>query len=264
MGGACRVSMQAAPTAAPMEQAAESPRLDLPPLTIVPMTPPIEATLRILLNSVPYLIGAAVVRHPAVGDAVQAEVGRMPWLHDRRLLNLQLPDDTLPANRAVGLDWPVPYQAEWVGVPPRLLISRLVGQDKTVGVLLGTLITREQLTAQAREALDLSCELIAAAVGSDSLATFAAIAPSQPRRLAVAPDEAEPEPQPLVVEPVSEVELEPKDEQDERDRMVVEEVARALDELTDARSIGRVLRDAVSAIAGVDGFSVALFNSVRR
>src|SRR5439155_7116085 len=88
-------------------------------------------------------------------------------------------------------------------------------------------------------------ELIAAAVGSDSLATFAAIAPSQPRRLAVAPDEAEPEPQPLVVEPVSEVELDPKDEQDERDRMVVEEVARALDELTDARSIGRVLRDAV-------------------
>jgi len=244
--------------------AAESPRLEPRPLTVIPMTPPVEATLRILLNSVPYLIGAAVVRHPAVGDAVQAEVGRMPWLHDRRLLNLQLPDDTLPANRAVVLDWPVPYQAEWVGVPPRLLISRLVGQDKTVGVLLGTLITREQLTAQAREALDLSCELIAAAVGSDSLATFAAIAPSQPRRLAVAPDEAEPEPQPLVVEPVSEVELDPKDEQDERDRMVVEEVARALDELTDARSIGRVLRDAVSAIAGVDGFSVALFNSVRR
>src|SRR5438132_607028 len=165
--------------------AAESPRLEPRPLTVIPMTPPVEATLRILLNSVPYLIGAAVVRHPAVGDAVQAEVGRMPWLHDRRLLNLQLPDDTLPANRAVVLDWPVPYQAE-------------------------------------------------------------------------------PEPQPLVVEPVSEVELDPKDEQDERDRMVVEEVARALDELTDARSIGRVLRDAVSAIAGVDGFSVALFNSVRR
>src|SRR5205807_7500429 len=64
-----------------------SPRLDLPPLTIVPMTPPIEATLRILLNSVPYLIGAAVVRQPAVGDSVEAQVGRMPWLHDRRLLN---------------------------------------------------------------------------------------------------------------------------------------------------------------------------------
>ena len=73
-------------------------------LNVVPMTPPVEATLRILLNSVPYLIGAAVVRHPAVGDAVAAEVGRMPWLHDRRLLSLQLPDDSLPANRAVVLD----------------------------------------------------------------------------------------------------------------------------------------------------------------
>jgi len=62
----------------------------------------------------------------------------------------------------------------------------------------------------------------------------------------------------------SEPVLDPKDEQDERDRQVVDEVARALDELTDARSIGRVLRDAVTAIAGVDGFSVALFNSVRR
>jgi hypothetical protein len=62
----------------------------------------------------------------------------------------------------------------------------------------------------------------------------------------------------------SEPALDPKDEQDERDRQVVDEVARALDELTDARSIGRVLRDAVTAIAGVDGFSVALFNSVRR
>ena len=270
MGGARRVSMQATPTAAPMEQAAESPRLDLPPLTIVPMTPPIEATLRILLNSVPYLIGAAVVRQPAAGDSVEAQVGRMPWLHDRRLLNLQLPDDTLPANRAILLDWPVPYQAEWVGIPPRLLISRLVARERTVGVLLGTLITREVVTAQAREALDLSCELIAAAVGSDSLATFATTAqPEQPRRLVVVPNEPEPEPesQPdfggrgaLPPEAV----LDPKDEQEERDRQVVEEVARALDDLTDARSIGRVLRDAVTAIAGVDGFSVTLFNAVRR
>ena len=141
------------------------------PLNVVPMTPPVEATLRILLNSVPYLIGAAVVRQPAVGDAVAATVGRMPWLFDRRLLTLQLPDDSLPANRAVTLDWPVPYQAEWVGVPPRLLISRLVAMDKTVGVLLGTLITREPMQIQAREALDLSCELIAAAVGSESVLT---------------------------------------------------------------------------------------------
>jgi hypothetical protein len=232
------------------------------------MTPPVEATLRILLNSVPYLIGAAVVRQPAVGDSVEAEVGKMPWLHDRRLLTLQLPDDSLPANRAILLDWPVPYQAEWVGAPPRLLISRLVTQGRTVGVLLGTLISRDQVSPGAREALDLSCELIAAAVGSDSLATLApAPTTEEPRRLVVVPNEPEPEPEsslPTAVIAESEPVLDPKDEQDERDRQVVDEVARALDELTDARSIGRVLRDAVTAIAGVDGFSVSLFNSVRR
>ena len=138
------------------------------PLQIVTATPPIEATLRILLNSVPYLIGCAVVRQPAGPDAVAAEVGRNPWLFDRRLTTLQLPDDTLPANRAVALDWPVPYQAEWVGVPPRLLISRLVFDGRTIGVLLGTLMTREQLSAQTREALGLSCELIASAMATAS------------------------------------------------------------------------------------------------
>lgn len=254
--------------AASQAQSAESPRIDPAPLNVVRMTPPVEATLRILLNSVPYLIGAAVVRQPAVGDAVEAEVGRMPWLHDRRLLTLQLPDDSLPANRAILLDWPVPYQAEWVGAPPRLLISRLVTQDRTVGVLLGTLISRDQISAGAREALDLSCELIAAAVGSDSLATIATTPPQveEPRRLVVVPNEPTPEPEStLIIPPPAESPvLDPKDEQDERDRQVVDEVARALDELTDAKSIGRVLRDAVTAIAGVDGFSVALFNSVRR
>src|SRR5438105_12001962 len=266
MGGVRRVAIETA-RASTGEPSVESPTIDPAPLNVVRMTPPVEATLRILLNSVPYLIGAAVVRQPAVGDAVEAQVGRMPWLHDRRLLNLQLPDDTLPANRAILLDWPVPYQAEWVGIPPRLLISRLVARERTVGVLLGTLITREVVTAQAREALDLSCELIAAAVGSDSLATFAATAqPDQPRRLVIVPNEPEPEPEPQPMPVLAEAEpiLDPKDEQEERDRQVVEEVARALDELTDARSIGRVLRDAVTAIAGVDGFSVSLFNSVRR
>jgi hypothetical protein len=269
MGGVRRVAINATTNAAPTEHAPESPQLDLPPLSIVPMTPPIEATLRILLNSVPYLIGAAVVRQPSAGDSVEAQVGKMPWLHDRRLLNLQLPDETLPANRAIILDWPVPYQAEWVGIPPRLLISRLVARERTVGVLLGTLITRDVITAQAREALDLSCELIAAAVGSDSLAAFATSAQTEePRRLVVVPNEPEPEPEPqLRPEPVTaqaEPVLDPKDEQEERDRQVVEEVARSLDELNDARSIGRILRDAVTAIAGVDGFSVSLFNSVRR
>ena len=139
MAGVRRVAVETALAATP-EPSVESPKIDPAPLNVVRMTPPVEATLRILLNSVPYLIGAAVVRQPAVGDAVEAEVGRMPWLHDRRLLTLQLPDDSLPANRAILLDWPVPYQAEWVGVPPRLLISRLVTQDRTVGVLLGTLI----------------------------------------------------------------------------------------------------------------------------
>src|SRR2546423_2800805 len=267
MGGVRRVAIQTA-KASEQAQSVESPRIDPAPLSVVRMTPPVEATLRILLNSVPYLIGAAVVRQPAVGEAVEAEVGRMPWLHARRLLTLQLPDDSLPANRAVLLDWPVPYQAEWVGAPPRLLISRLVTQDRTVGVLLGTLISRDQISAGAREALDLSCELIAAAVGSDSLATIAPPPPvEEPRRLVVVPDEPTPEPESsLVIEPPaqSEPEVDPKDAQDERDSQVIDEVARALDELTDARSIGRVLRDAVTAIAGVDGFSVALFNSVRR
>src|SRR5256712_4111778 len=120
MGGVRRVAIEARdPVPA---QSVESPQIDSAPLNVVRMTPPVEATLRILLNSVPYLIGAAVVRQPAVGDAVEAEVGKMPWLHDRRLLTLQLPDDSLPANRAILLDWPGPYQAEWVGVPPGLLI----------------------------------------------------------------------------------------------------------------------------------------------
>ena len=228
------------------------------PLNVVPMTPPVEATLRILLNSVPYLIGAAVVRQPAVGDAVAATVGRMPWLFDRRLLTLQLPDDSLPANRAVTLDWPVPHQAEWVGVPPRLLISRLVAMDKTVGVLLGTLITREPMQIQAREALDLSCELIAAAVGSESVLTgLASSAPQRPGELIVLPEpaaeaEAETPPDPAEVD------------QAERDRAIVEQVAKALDELTDARSIGRILRDAMNVITTIDSFSISLFNQNRQ
>src|SRR5438132_1030894 len=128
VAGVRRVATQGVPREDPEieKEPEENAVIEPAPLRVVQMTPPIEATLRILLNSVPYLIGAAVVRQPAVGDAVAAQVGRMPWLHDRRLLSLQLPDETLPANRAVVLDWPVPYQAEWVGVPPRLLISRLV------------------------------------------------------------------------------------------------------------------------------------------
>jgi len=96
-------------------------------------------------------------------------------------------------------------------------------------------ISRDQVSAGAREALDLSCELIAAAVGSDSLATVSApISVEEPRRLVVVPDESTPEPESSFVIPSpaeSEPVLDPKDEQDERDRQVVDEVARALDEL---------------------------------
>src|SRR5687768_9279342 len=140
------------------------------PLNAAPVTPPVEATLRILLNSVPFLMGVAVVRQPPANDAAIVQVGRMPWLHDRRLTTLNLPDDALPANRALALDWPVPYQAEWVGAPPRLLIARLVTQGHTVGVLLGTFITREQIAQHTREALDLACELIASAMAGEAFA----------------------------------------------------------------------------------------------
>ena len=100
------------------------------PLNAAPVTPPVEATLRILLNSVPFLMGVAVVKQPPADDGSIVQVGRMPWLHDRRLTTLNLPDDALPANRALALDWPVPYQAEWVGAPPRLLIARLVAASE--------------------------------------------------------------------------------------------------------------------------------------
>ncbi len=215
-------------------------------LNVVPITPPVEATLRILLNSVPFLMGAAVVRQPPGTDGVVATVGRMPWLHDRRLTTLQLPDDTLPANRAVALDWPVPFQAEWVGAPPRLVISRLVFQGRTVGVLLGTLITREPMSQQTREALDLSCELIASAVAGESAMTMAA-----PHAMPeVEQGSAEPAPEPERRVPVA-------------SDLVVDEVRRGLVAAADARSLGRILRDAMSAVTEASSFSVALFHLSR-
>src|ERR1043165_2552635 len=148
-----------------------------PSFNVVPITPPVEATLRILVNSVPFLMGASVVRQPPGSDGIVATVGRMPWLHDRRLTTLQLPDDTLPSNRAVALDWPGPFQADWVGATPRTLIALVVFQGRTVGVLLGTLITRDPMNQQTREALDLSCELIASAVAGEAAMFLAAAAP---------------------------------------------------------------------------------------
>ena len=126
-------------------------------------------------------MGVAVVKQPPANDGSIVQVGRMPWLHDRRLTTLNLPDDALPANRALALDWPVPYQAEWVGAPPRLLIARLVAQGHTVGVLLGTFITREQLAQHTREALDLACELIASAMAGEAFAPSGSALPRRGR-----------------------------------------------------------------------------------
>ena len=243
-------------------------------MTITPITSPVEATLRILINSVPFLMGAAVVRQPPGSEGVVSSVGRMPWLHDRRLTTLQLPDDTLPSNRAVALDWPVPFQAEWVGAPPRLLISRLVFQGRTVGVLLGTLVTREPISQQAREALDLSGELIASAVaGMSAFAMSAPPAPpvtehTMPVREPVAqgaattsapsaPAEAVPLPDPPSAPPL------PHQRGAIASELVIDEVRRNLAQLSDARSLGRVMRDAMSVITDASAFSIALFHLTR-
>ena len=241
------------------------------PLQIVPATPPVEATLRILMNSVPFLIGCAVVRQPAGPDAIAAEVGRNPWLFDRRLTTLQLPDDTLPANRAVALDWPVPYQAEWVGVPPRLLISRLVFAGRTVGVLLGTLITREPLNAQTREAMDLSCELIASAMAMYSAATLSAppgdsAAADQPTFDYVPPPPARPEPLPQaqVSAPVAASDTPPPAPGlAVHIQGVAAQVSAAVAGAGDARAIGRILRDAMNEVSEASAFSVALYHTDR-
>jgi hypothetical protein len=234
-------------------------------VTSAPITSPVEATLRILLNSIPFLMGAAVVRQPPGSDGVVSSVGRMPWLHDRRLTTLQLPDDTLPSNRAVALDWPVPFQAEWVGAPPRLLISRLVFQGRTVGVLLGTLITREPLSQQTREALDLSGELIASAVAGES--AYAMTAPPAPEAeqqpinipepVAVGAATAAPQPAPEPPPPP------PPHRGVVAGELVMDEVRRGLALANDARSLGRVLRDAMSVITDASAFAVALFHATR-
>lgn len=227
------------------------------PLQIVTATPPVEATLRILLNSVPYLIGCAVVRQPAGPDAVAAEVGRNPWLFDRRLTTLQLPDDTLPANRAVALDWPVPHQAEWVGVPPRLLISRLVFGDRTVGVLLGTLITREPLGAQTREAMDLSCELIASAMAMHPAALVATptVQHSMPAGPLAQPVDA---PQPGA--PASFAASSASADVGPGVVGIAAQIGAAVSKVDDARGIGRILRDAMNEVSEASAFAVALYH----
>jgi hypothetical protein len=248
------------------------------PLNAAPVTPPVEATLRILLNSVPFLMGVAVVRQPPANDAAIVQVGRMPWLHDRRLTTLNLPDDALPANRALALDWPVPYQAEWVGAPPRLLIARLVTQGHTVGVLLGTFITREQIAQHTREALDLACELIASAMAGE------AFAPAPPHRhieveqssvFTPPPEPVMPELKETQVEPkltlVAETATELSAPEPEAPRvktmsrtdsvdLVVEEVRKSLEDAGDARTLGRILRDVMNVITDASAFSISLFH----
>jgi hypothetical protein len=233
------------------------------PLQIVTATPPVEATLRILLNSVPYLIGCAVVRQPAGPDAIAAEVGRNPWLFDRRLTALQLPDDTLPANRGVALDWPVPYQAEWVGVPPRLLIARLVSNSRTVGVLLGTLVTREPLSAQTREAIDLTSELLASAMAMHSAA-------APPPSSAVPSDVPSPAAEPasathadVAAPPAAGSTAELSSEAADRIVAIAAQIAAAVSSSEDARAIGRVLRDAMNEVSEASAFAVALFHADR-
>jgi len=248
------------------------------PLNAAPVTPPVEATLRILLNSVPYLMGVAVVRQPPANDTAIVQVGRMPWLHDRRLTTLNLPDDALPANRALALDWPVPYQAEWVGAPPRLLIARLVTQGHTVGVLLGTFITREQMAQHTREALDLACELIASAMAGESFAPSAPHFPALVEQSSVFTPPPEPvvpdvpmtqsEPQlTLVSETATELSApEPEaprggaiSRRDSAD-LVVEEVRKSIEEAGDARTLGRILRDVMNVITDASAFSISLFH----
>jgi hypothetical protein len=187
---------------------------------------PIAATLKILLTSVPHLIGAAVVVRQDSGSAgAVASVGRVPWLYDRRLVSIDLPDDQLPANRPVVLDWPVPHQADWMGAPPRLLVARLVAFDRTVGALLGTLISREQLQPPAREALDLSCQLIASAVATDAV-------------------------------------VRASERQSQRLRLL-NEIQLKLSSTLEARQLGRILRDAVGAVTEIAAFAVALFHAER-
>ena len=251
------------------------------PLNLAPVTPPVEATIRILLNSVPFLMGVAVVRQPPANDAAIVQVGRMPWLHDRRLTTLNLPDDALPANRALALDWPVPHQAEWVGAPPRLLIARLVTQGHTVGVLLGTFVTREPIAQHTHEALDLACELIASAMVGETYAPALPYSPIEVEQSSIftpppePPVEPEPRSEPqltLVAETATEVgapevvppepdapRTEPMSRSDSVD-LVVEEVRKSLEDAGDARSVGRILRDVMNVITDASAFSISLFH----
>src|SRR2546428_6715574 len=185
---------------------------------------PIEATRRIRHASGPSLMGAAGVRQGGA-ETVAAQLGRVPWLFDSRLTQLELSDDALPANHAVLLDWPVPHQAEWVGAPPRLLIARLVAFEKTAGVLLGTLLTREQLEPRTREAVELSCQLLASAVATEALVRDSEL---QARRL-----------------------------------RVLNELQRALSSSLDARALGRVLRETLAGVIEHVAFAVSLFHPQR-
>jgi len=141
-----------------------------------------------------------------------------------------------------------------------------VFQGRTVGVLLGTLITREPLSQQTREALDLSGELIASAVAGES--AYAMAAPPPPAEVEQQPIDI---PEPVAVgapaatpEPASEPPPPPPPHRGiVAGELVMDEVRRGLALANDARSLGRVLRDAMSVITDASAFAVALFHTTR-
>jgi hypothetical protein len=101
------------------------------------------------------------------------------------------------------------------------------------------------LSQQTREALDLSGELIASAVAGES-AYETSVPP---------PASDEPAASPSIFAPAP-ARPTPSD-------LVVEEVRKGLESAVDARSLGRVLRDAMSQITDASAFSVALFHLSR-
>jgi len=153
-----------------------------------------------------------------------------------------------------------------------------VAQGHTVGVLLGTFITREQMAQHTREALDLACELIASAMAGEA---FAPTAPHYPVEVEqssvftpppepVLPDVPEAQSEPkltLVSETATELSA-PEPEAPRAEAMsrsdsvdlVVEEVRKSLEEAGDARTLGRILRDVMNVITDASAFSISLFH----
>jgi hypothetical protein len=151
-----------------------------------------------------------------------------------------------------------------------------VTQGHTVGVLLGTFVTREPIAQHTHEALDLACELIASAMAGEAFTPTPPYSPIEVEQSSVFTPPPEPpvepetrsEPQLTVVsENATEVgalepdapRAEPMSRSDSID-LVVEEVRKSLEDAGDARSVGRVLRDVMNVITDASAFSVSLFH----